>query len=74
MVDERMNRWPVCWRREGRGGWRELVLEMEKKKKADINLALCFSLSSRHAQRLCPLRGGLAPPADPPSEGFRRPR
>lgn len=38
-MDERVDRWPVCWRREGRRGWSELLLEMEKKNKGDINLA-----------------------------------
>lgn len=38
-MDERADRWPVWWRREGRGGWSELVLEMEKKNKGHINLA-----------------------------------
>lgn len=48
-MGERMDGWPLCWRREGRAGWREVVLEMEEKKRGDINLAegrpACLSLS-----------------------------
>lgn len=38
-MGERMDGWPLSRRREGRGGWREVVLEMEEKKRGDINLA-----------------------------------
>lgn len=59
---DRMNRWPVCWRREGRGGLRELQLEMEKKNKGNIHLgqrSLFFSLS-RRVQHMYSLRGSGA--------------
>lgn len=61
--NDRMNRWPVCWRREGRGGLRELQLEMEKKNKGNINLAqrsLFLSLS-RYIQHMYSLRGSGTP-------------
>lgn len=44
-MGERMDGWPLTWRREGRAGWREVVLEMEEKKRGDINLAEGMSLS-----------------------------
>lgn len=55
----RLNGWPVCWRREGRRGLRELQLQMEKKNKGNINLAQhsLFLLLSRHVQHMNPLRG-----------------
>ena len=57
-MGERMDGWPLSLRREGRGGWREVVLEMEEKKRGDINLAegrparlsLPLSLSLTHTQ------------------------
>lgn len=42
---DRMNGWPVCWRREGRRGLRELWLAMETKNKGNINLARLVSPS-----------------------------
>lgn len=48
-MGEQMDGWPLSWRREGRAGCREVVLEMEEKKRGDINLAggrpASFSLS-----------------------------
>lgn len=38
-MGEQMDGWPLSWRREGRAGWREVVPQMEEKKRGDINLA-----------------------------------
>lgn len=38
-MGEQMDGWPLSWRREGHAEWREVVLEMEEKKRGDINLA-----------------------------------
>lgn len=47
-MGEGMDGWPLSWRREGRAGWREVVLETEEKKRGDINLTearpACLSL------------------------------
>ena len=61
-MGERMDGWPLSLRREGRGGWREVVLEMEEKKRGDINLAegrparlsLPLSLSLSHTDTCAP--------------------
>lgn len=56
---ERINRWPVCWRREGRGELRKL--QLEKKNKGHINLAqrTLFLPLSRHVQHMYSLTRSL---------------
>lgn len=50
-MGEGMDGWPLTWKREGRAGWREVVLEIEEKKRGDINLTEGMSLTSSEA---CP--------------------
>lgn len=45
-MGERMDGWPLTWKREGRAGWREVVLEIGEKKRGDINLTEGMSLTS----------------------------
>lgn len=71
---DRMNRWPVCWRREGRRGLRELRLEMERKNKGDINLARVVSPPIfQDTFGTCTYWGEVAPSRWPPlSVGVNR--
>lgn len=45
-MGERMDGWPLTWKREGRAGWREVALEIEEKKRGDVNQTEGMSLTS----------------------------
>lgn len=59
-MGERMDGWPLTWKREGRAGWREVALEIEEKKRGDVNLTEGMYLtSSASLERDMPAHGLL---------------